>query len=193
MTTFAIAVSPSRVRSSSLYRLALAVAGSWLVAGLAQLQVKLPFTPVPITGQTLGVLLVGSALGPGLGALSMGLYVAEGALGLPVFAGASGGLDLLRATSATGGYLWGFVAAAAVVGWLARRGWDRDLRGAIASMFVGEVVLYAIAIPWLMRALDVSLSRALELGLAPFVVGDTLKLLLAAGLLPTAWRAVRRG
>lgn len=192
LTTLAIAASPAGVRSKAAYRLALAFVGSLLVAGLAQLEIKLPFTPVPITGQTLGVLLVGASLGPGLGGLSMGLYLLQGGLGLPFFSGGDSGFGYLGLAAVTGGYLWGFVAAAAAVGALARRGWDRDLRGAIGAMFIGEVVLYAIAIPWLMQALDVPLGRALELGLAPFVVGDTLKLLMAAGLLPGAWRLVRR-
>jgi biotin transport system substrate-specific component len=193
VSTLAFAAAPARVRGALTYRIALALAGSWLVAGLAQLEIRLPFTPVPITGQTLGVLLVGASLGPALGSMSMLLYVAQGALGLPFFAGGAGGLDLLRTTSATGGYLLGFVAAAAVVGALARRGWDRDLRGSISAMFLGELVLYLVAIPWLMHALGVDLRRGLAIGLAPFVVGDALKLLVAAGTLPAAWRVVRGG
>lgn len=188
MTTLALAASPAGVRANLAWRVLLAFAGSWLVAGLAQLEIRLPFTPVPITGQTLGVLLVGAALGPGLGAVSLSLYLAQGALGLPFFSGGSGGAEFLGLASVTGGYLVGFVAAAAVVGALARSGWDRSLRSSISAMFLGEIVLYVVAIPWLMQALDVSLGRALELGLAPFVVGDTLKILLAAGLLPAAWR-----
>jgi biotin transport system substrate-specific component len=193
LTTLALAVSPARVRSNVAYRVALAFAGSWLVAGLAQVEVRLPFTPVPITGQTLGVLLAGAALGPGLGTLSMGLYLLQGAIGLPFFAGADSGVGILQFASARGGYLWGFVAAGAIVGWLARRGWDRDVRSAISAMFVGEVVLYLVAIPWLMQAIDVPLGKALELGLAPFVIGDAVKVGLAAGLLPSAWRLIRRG
>jgi biotin transport system substrate-specific component len=193
VSTLAVAASPSEVRRAWAYRAALSLAGSWLIAGLAQVQVRLPFTPVPVTGQTLGVLLVGASLGSALGSLSLVLYLAQGALGLPFFAGGSGGLDVLRASSATGGYLVGFVAAAAVVGALAERGWDRDLRGAISAMFVGEVVLYLVAIPWLMRALGVDLDRAIVLGLAPFVVGDALKVFLAAGALPAAWRILGRG
>jgi biotin transport system substrate-specific component len=192
LSTFAIAASPARVRGALVYRAVLALAGSWLVAGLAQVQVRLPFTPVPVTGQTLGVLLVGASLGSALGAVSMGLYLVQGALGLPFFAGGAEGWELLRLSSATGGYLVGFVAAAAVVGAVAERGWDRELRGAISAMFLGELVLYLVAIPWLMHALGVGLERALVLGLAPFVVGDALKLLLAAGLLPGAWRLVGR-
>ena len=189
--TLAIAASPTRVRTRMTWRVLLAFAGSWLVAGLAQIEIKLPFTPVPITGQTLGVLLVGASLGTALGAASMLLYLAQGALGLPFFSGGDAGTDILRRSAVTAGYLWGFVAAAAVVGALAERKWDRSVRSSIGAMFLGEVVLYAIAIPWLMQALDVPLGEALELGLAPFVVGDTIKLLAAAGLLPLAWRVVR--
>jgi biotin transport system substrate-specific component len=167
------------------------LAGSLVIAGLAQVSIRLPFTPVPITGQTLGVLLVGASLGPVLGPASVLLYLLEGAIGLPFYAEGRHGWSVLAQASATGGYLWGFVLAAAVVGWLAQRGWDRSIRSSIGAMFVGEVVLYAVGIPWLMAALDVPLERALELGLYPFVVGDTLKLLLAAGLLPTAWRLTR--
>jgi biotin transport system substrate-specific component len=190
-TTLAIAASPTRVRSRIAWRVFLAFAGSWLVAALAQIEIKLPFTPVPITGQTLGVLLVGASLGAGLGGVSMLLYLAQGALGLPFFSGGDAGAEFLRLSAVTGGYLWGFVAAAAVVGALAERGWDRSIRSSIGAMFLGEVALYAIAIPWLMQALDVPLGKALELGLAPFVVGDTIKVLAAAGLLPLAWRVVR--
>jgi biotin transport system substrate-specific component len=170
----------------------LALAGSWLVAGLAQIEIKLPFTPVPITGQTLGVLLVGASLGAGLGGVSLALYLAQGALGLPFYSGGESGADFLRLSAVTGGYLWGFVLSAAVVGALAERGWDRSVRSSIGAMFLGEVVLYAVAIPWLMQAANFTLAEALEKGLAPFVVGDTLKLLAAAGLLPMAWRVVRK-
>ena len=192
-TTLAVAASPSGVRSRIAWRVLLAFSGSWLVAALAQIEIRLPFTPVPITGQTLGVLLVGASLGAGLGAASMALYLVQGALGLPFFSGGGSGADFLQLSAVTGGYLWGFVVSAAVVGALAERRWDRSIRSSIGEMFLGEVVLYAIAIPWLMQALDVSLAEALELGLAPFVVGDTLKLLAAAGLLPLAWRLVKKG
>ena len=190
-TTLALAASPTRVRSHLAWRVLLALAGSWLVAALAQIEIHLPFTPVPITGQTLGVLMVGASLGGGLGAASLGLYLVQGAVGLPFFSGGDSGVEFLRLSAATGGYLWGFVASAAVVGALAERRWDRSIRSSIGEMFLGELVLYAIAIPWLMQGLDVSFTKALELGFTPFVVGDTIKLLIAAGLLPLAWRVVR--
>ncbi len=192
VTTLALAASPARVRSSLLYRVLLAVVGSWIVAGLAQVEIRLPFTPVPMTGQTLGVLLVGAALGPGLGALSMGLYLAQGGAGLPFFSGGQAGVAFLLPAAATGGYLWGFVLSAAVVGRLARGGWDRSPGRAIAAMLVGEAVIYAVGLPWLMGALGVDFLRAVSLGLTPFVFGDLLKLATAAGLLPSAWRAVGR-
>jgi biotin transport system substrate-specific component len=195
MQTLASAVAPARegTASRAAYALACAVVGAAFVAVLAQVAVPLPFTPVPITGQTLGVLLVGAAYGPTMGAATLGLYLLWGAAGLPVFApnpdgSHETGFAVLSFAGATGGYLWGFVVSAGVVGWLATHGWDRSVRSAIGAMFLGEVVLYLVAIPWLMLAIDVPLGRALELGLAPFVVGDTLKLLLAARLLPMAWR-----
>ncbi len=129
MSTLALAVSPAKVRPKVAWRVFLALAGSWLVAGLAQLEIKLPFTPVPITGQTLGVLLVGASLGPGLGVIAMALYLLQGAIGFPFFSGGDSGVEFLRLSSATGGYLFGFVLAAAAVGWLSERGWDRTLRG----------------------------------------------------------------
>src|SRR5439155_10077094 len=100
------------------------------------------------------------------------------------------GWSLLALTSAFGGYFWGFVAAAALVGWLATRGWDRSFRWAIGAMLIGEIVMYAIAIPWLAQAGHMTVQRAIILGLYPFILGDTLKLLAAAALLPGAWRLV---
>jgi biotin transport system substrate-specific component len=192
MSTLAMQVSPPRVRTRTAYRLALALAGSWLIAGLAQLEAHLPFTPVPVTGQTLGVLLVAASLGPRLGGASIALYLVQGAAGLPFFAGGTSGWDVLTLGSVTGGYLWGFAVAAAVVGSLAERGWDRDLRRAATAMLVGEVAIYAIAIPWLMVAADLPIGRAFALGMAPFLVGDLVKLVAAAALLPTAWRVAGR-
>lgn len=206
MSTLAFTLAPPRSRAGAraAYQVVCAVAGSLLVASLAQLSFHLPFTPVPVTGQTLGVLLVGAAYGPGLGAATLGLYLVWGVVGLPVFApNPSGshdtGLQVLTSASATGGYLWGFVVAAATVGWLSRRGWDRSLGSSIGAMLVGSIAIYAIGVPWLLRALPPTISgqpvtaaTALELGLYPFIVGDTLKLLVAAGLLPIAWRGLER-
>jgi biotin transport system substrate-specific component len=192
MTTLALALPSSRASERRAYRIALVVAGSLLVAALAQVEFRLWFTPIPITGQTLGVLVVGAALGPELAATAMLLYLAEGAVGLPFYAGGAHGWSLLTLASASGGYLWGFVAMGVVAGALARRGWDRSLRSSIGAMLIGEIALYAVGVPWLAAASGIGIQRALVLGLYPFVLGDVLKLLAAAALLPAAWRLSRR-
>ena len=177
-----------RSRSSLLADVMLIVVGSLVVAGLAQLSVRLPFTPVPVTGQTLAVLLVGASLGPVKGAISLLLYLAEGAAGLPVFAEGGAGLSRLLLPSITGGYLWGFVVGALVVGALAERRWDRRLSSAIGAMLLGEIAIFFCGVVWLSAALGVAGSEALELGLHPFVLGELVKLLVAAGILPAAWK-----
>jgi biotin transport system substrate-specific component len=199
MTTLALRFAPAatRGRSRVAFQVGCAVIGAALIAGLAQFTIYLPFTPVPITGQTLGVLLVGAAYGPGLGAATVGLYLAAAVMGLPVLArnvegGHDTGVHVLGAAFASAGYLWGFLLAAALVGWLARLGWDRSFRSSVSAMFFGELVIYACGIPWLMHALGVDVQTALTYGLYPFVVGDTIKLLIAAGALPLAWAAIRR-
>ena len=199
MTTLALRFAPAttRGRSRVAFQVGCAVIGAVLIAGLAQFTIYLPFTPVPITGQTLGVLLVGAAYGPGLGAGTVGLYLAAAVVGLPVLArnvdgGHDTGLHVLGAAFPSAGYLWGFLLGAVLVGWLARLGWDRSFRSSVSAMFFGELVIYACGIPWLMHALGVDVQTALTFGLYPFVVGDTIKLLIAAGALPLAWAAIRR-
>lgn len=199
MSTIATQLAPVRSTASARagFSIGCALAGSLLVAGLAQISFPLPFTPVPITGQTLGVLLVGAAYGPGLGAATLGLYLLWAVVGLPVLApeldgSHASGLSVLGLASATAGYLWGFVGAAVLTGWFARRGWDRSLRSSISAMLLGSIVIYAAGVPWLMASIDVPLQQGLELGLYPFVIGDTLKLLAAAGFLPAVWSVLGR-
>jgi biotin transport system substrate-specific component len=205
LSSIVVTLAPPTTRATAraTYAAVCVIAGSIAIALLAQVSIRLPFTPVPITGQTLGVLVVGAAFGPGLGALTLALYLLEGVVGLPVFAPQADGSHLagttvLSLSSATGGYLWGFLIAAAILGWLSRKGWDRALGSAIGAMFVAELVIYAIGLPWLGHVLPglvagpVTVTDTLEAGLYPFIVGDTIKLLIAAGLLPSAWRAVRR-
>lgn len=155
--------------------------GSWLVALTAQLVV--PLWPVPITGQTFGVLLVGAILGSKRGALALLTYLAQGAIGLPVFAGGTGGIA--RFMGPTGGYLIGFIIAAFVVGWLSEQGWDRRFTTTVLAMLIGNMVIYACGIPRL--ATFVGWETVLKVGLFPFVVGDLLKIILAAVTLPQAW------
>jgi len=169
-----------------VYQLALVIAGSLLLALLAPLAIPLPFTPVPITGQTFGVLLIGALLGSRRGALSMVVYLVEGSVGLPFFTGGTSGWHTLLGP--TGGYLLGFIPAAFAAGWLAERGWDRRFATAIVAMLAGEVVIYLAGLPWL--AVFVGQGNALQLGLLPFIPGDIIKLLLAAAALPAAWKLV---
>ncbi len=167
----------------------LVIAGAGLVALAAQIEIMLGFTPVPISGQTFAVLLVGASYGPVLGASSLLLYFFVGLLGAPVYSGGDGGWDIVK--GATGGYLIGFVVAALLIGWLAQRQWDRRFNSAVAAMLTGSVVIYAFGLPWLAQTQDFGLEATLEAGLYPFVVGDLLKLYLAGMLLPAAWKLVR--
>ncbi|HET7027601.1 MAG TPA: biotin transporter BioY [Candidatus Limnocylindrales bacterium] len=184
--------------SSTRRHIALVIAGAIVVALAAQVSIPLPGTPVPITGQTFGVLLVGGALGFRRGALALLLYLVAG-FALPVYAGHESGIGTL-ATSAgghivlgsKGGYLLGFVLAAALVGRLAELGWDRRVPGALAALFIGNVLVYAIGVPWLAVSTGNDVGWAVAHGVMPFVLTDALKLLLAAGLFPVAWWVVGR-
>ncbi len=172
---------------------------SVFTALMAQVAIPLPWTPVPITGQTFAVLLCGMVLGPRLGAASMGLYLLEGAIGLPVFAqGRSGWLVLV---GVTGGYLWSFPLAAALVGALARRGWDRKPLFTVLAMAAGSMVIYALGLIWLAHWLQAAgkllagwsgVLQTAKLGMLPFLPGDAVKAGLAMVLLPTTWRWLNR-
>lgn len=164
----------------------LVVAGSLLVAAFAQIAIPLPFTPVPITGQTFAVLLVGAALGSKRGAASLGLYTAEGALGLPFFAGGKSGLS-----GPTVGYLLGFIVAAWVIGLLAERGLDRSLRTSLIPFIVGTVIVYVIGATWLAISLNWGPQEVFAKGVAPFLIGDAIKLVLAGLVLPAAWKLIK--
>ena len=179
---------PAGGRVAALYDLGMVAAGSLVVALGAQLEVKLPFTPVPLTGQPFAVLLVGALLGARRGAAAMLTYLGEGALGLPVFAGGASGLVSLVGPS--GGYLVGFVPAAFVTGFLAERGWDRRFLSTWAAMALGSTMLFACGLPWL--ALFVGRDNVLATGLLPFIPGDIVKQALAALALPSAWKLARR-
>lgn len=169
----------------------LCVAFSLFNAALAQAAVWLPFSPVPITGQTLAVLLTGAVLGPRLGFASVLLYLGEGAVGLPFFAGGAAGVAAL--VGPTGGYLAGFPLAAALVGWLAARGWDRHPLRMAGAMVAGNAVIYALGLAWLAVVMGGPAPGALlSAGLLPFLPGDAVKIVLAMGLLPGAWRLVGR-
>ena len=179
---------PSVRKYAGVYDAALIVGFSLLIALSARIAAPLPFSPVPVTGQTLAVLLTGALLGSRRGALSVLAYLAQGAIGLPVFA--AGGAGFVWLLGPTGGYLFGFVAAAFVTGLLAERGWDRRFGTTLAMMVIGSAVIYLAALPYL--AGFVGAQRALAVGLYPFIVGDLAKSVAAALLLPSAWRLIDR-
>jgi len=191
------AIVPTLVRPSN--RVAALVADSVLVAlgvaligASAQFSIHLPHTPVPITGQTFAVLLVGGAYGATRGFATLAAYLVVGGIGVGVFEGHSSGWDVLRFSSATGGYLVGMLVAATLVGWLADRGWDRQWVRSIPAMALGNIVIYAVGATWLARALDLTATQTWNLGVKDFLIGDALKILLAAGLLPASWWVVDR-
>jgi biotin transport system substrate-specific component len=177
-------------RTDLLTDAVLVALGAGLIAASAQISIPLPFTPVPITGQTFSVLLVGASLGTVRGGASALLYVLVGIAGAPVYASGHHGWEIV--TGASGGYLVSYPFVAALTGWLAERKWDRRFSSAVGAMLTGNVVIYLFGLPWLAVVLGTGLEKTLEQGLYPFVPGDTLKLYLAAALLPAAWKAVRR-
>lgn len=192
MSTIAVVRRPQAVladvvSNTLLADAALVTGAAALVGALAQLSIHLSFTPVPITGQTLGVLLAGSALGWRRASLAMSLYVVAGVAGVPWFAGHAHGYP-----TATFGYLLGFVLAGSLLGFLASRGNDRNVVRAALSMVAGELLIYAVAVPWLAWDLHVSLAKALTLGATPFIAGDLIKAGLAGLALPSVWRLVDR-
>jgi biotin transport system substrate-specific component len=168
----------------------LIIAGALLIYLCALVSFTIPGNPVPYTMQNFGVLVVGGALGLRRGGAAALLYVLLGVVGLPFFAEGKGGLQVVW--GATGGYLVGFVAAAAVVGRLAELGWDRRIGGAIGATAIGTAVIYAIGVPWLAVVTGMTLGEAIQVGLVPFLAVDILKLLAAAAVFPAAWWVVGR-
>jgi biotin transport system substrate-specific component len=153
-------------------------------------QIYIAREPVPLTGQTFGVLTVGAALGFRRGFAAVALYVLLGVVGLPFFAEGKGGLAVIL--SGRGGYLIGFAIAGAVVGRLAELGWDRHIAGSLGAMLIGEVIIYAIGLPWLMVAGGFTVQETLMYGLTPFLAWDAAKLAVAASLFPLGWWLVER-
>lgn len=183
---------PASVPQSTVWaRNALAIiAGSMLLTVSAK--VSIPFYPVPLTLQTLVVLCLGMVLGPRLGAAAVLAYLAQGAMGLPVFAGTpEKGIGLAYMLGTTGGYLLGFVVAAYTVGLLAQKRWDRSRLTTIAAMIIGNAIIYAFGIVWLGSIIGWD-KPVLAWGMTPFLLGDLAKILIAAALLPAAWKFFKR-
>ena len=175
--------------------------GAAIVAASAQIVIPLPGTPVPITGQTFGVLLVGAALGARRSVASLGLYLALGVIGAPLFKSGGHGIEQFAASGAdgtltlapTGGYLIGMLFAAWLVGRLADLGWDRSVVGTVGAMLIGNLIIYAFGVSWLAAALQIDFSDAIGKGATPFLIGDAIKIALAAGIFPSAWWYVNNG
>ena len=188
--TLAGTLWPAGKINTLLRGVVLAVAGTALLTVSAKIQI--PFYPVPMTLQTFVVLAIGMAYGWRLGGATLILYLAEGAAGLPVFAGTpEKGIGLAYMLGGTGGYLAGFVLAAAVCGWLAERGWDRNAARTAAAMLIGNAIIYVPGLLWLggLYGWD---KPILEWGLTPFLFGDLAKLALATAVLPLAWKWLGR-
>ena len=167
---------------------ALVLGGAALTAALAQ--VAVPLWPVPVTGQTLAVLLVGASLGAVRSALSMIVYAVAGAVGLPVFADHAAGASVL--IGPTGGYILGFALAAALTGALAQRRWERRLLGGMLAFVAGSAVVFLVGLPWLKLSLGLTWGQTLQSGLYPFIIGGIIKAVIAALALRGAWSLVER-
>jgi len=187
VNTLAGVFRPNERISAVIYDVIIVVCASIIVGLSAQIKVFIPFSPVPVTGQTFAVLILGALLGARRGALAMLAYLGEGALGLGVFAAGIGPATII---GPTGGYLAGFVAAAYLVGNLAEKGWDKRVVTTVAAMVLGNIVIHVFGFAWLTILTDV--RTALLAGVCPFIVGDILKVLLAAVVLPGAWKLLGR-
>lgn len=195
---FLVPIRVGERMSARLRHIALICVGAVFIALTANIAFIIPGNPVPITGQTLSVLVVGGALGLRRGLMSVAMYLILG-LFLPIYAHQAHGLGTIVSFGASGatispvgGYLVSFLFAAALVGWLAENGWDRHIGGAVGAMILGEVVIYAIGVPWLAVSLHKSPADAIAIGFTPFIVGDAIKLAIAAGIFPMAWWLVGR-
>lgn len=181
------AVLSDLIPASRVRDVALVVGGAALTGLAAQLSFPVPGSPVPVTGQTFAVVLVGAALGMNRAALSMALYMLAGVAGVPWFADGASGF-----AGASFGYVLGFIAAAALVGRLAERGGDRTVPRTVGTMVLGNLVIYAFGLPVLIAVTGMDLSKAFAVGAGNFLLGDALKIAIAAGLLPAAWKLLRR-
>ena len=186
LITFPKALNRARVRDAVLV-----LGGALFTALCAQVVIHLGFTPVPLTGQTFAVLTVGGVLGARRAMASQALYWALGAIGLPFYASATGGWE--RATGATFGYFVGFVIAAGIVGWYGDRRQDRNYVMSVSSLVLASAIIYICGAVWLSYSLNIPLTQgegnAIELGVTPFLVGDVIKVALAAAIAPLGWAA----
>ena len=177
-------------RTTALANAVLIVSGVFALAILAQIAIPVPGSPVPVTGQTLGVLLIGTAYGSTLGVTTFALYLLAGIAGAPVFANNGFGID--RVIGATGGYLIGMLVATYVVGQLARLRLDQKFLTALPSMLIGTVITFGFGLVWLQQYTGKDWAWTINAGLTPFIVGEVLKIAIAGTSLPILWRLVNR-
>ncbi len=177
-------------RSTALSNAVLVVSGVLGLAALAQIAIPVPGSPVPVTGQTLGVLILGTAYGSTLGVTTFAIYILAGVAGAPVFANSGHGLD--RIVGATGGYLIGMLVATFVLGQLARFRLDQNFLTALPSMFIGTITTFAFGLVWLHQYTGQSWDWTIKAGLTPFIVGEVLKIAIAGTSLPVVWRFLNR-
>ena len=177
-------------RTTAVTQISLILSGTVFLAAMAQISFPIPGSPVPFTGQTLGVLLLGTAYGASLGFSTMAFYLLMGILGAPIFASGSHGLE--RVVGATGGYLVGMLLSTLVIGALAGRKWDQKIKTVIPTMLIGNVIVFSVGLFWLHQYTGESWSWTFEKGLTPFILGELLKIAIASTTLPVVWRLVSK-
>ena len=175
-------------RSTTATKVALVIGGIAFLGLMAQIAVPVPGSPVPVTGQTLGALLLGSAYGASLGFTTFASYLIIGFLGAPVFA--SGAHGLTRITGATGGYLVGMLLASLITGYLAGRKWDQKVATVVPTMILGDLVIFSAGLFWLHHSIHATWATTFKLGLTPFILGEVIKIAIASTAMPTLWRFV---
>ena len=177
-------------RSSALTRALFVAGGVLFLAALAQVSFPIPGSPVPFTGQTLGVLLLATSYGATLGATTFALYLLAGIAGAPIFANGSFGIE--KVTGATGGYLVGMFFASLLLGFIAERRLDQKFMTALPSMLVGNVIIFSFGLLWLHQYTGKDWAWTINAGLTPFVFGEALKIAIAGTSLPILWRFVQK-
>jgi len=181
-------------RSTALTQALFLVGGVGFISLLAQISVPVPGSPVPVTGQTLAVLLIGTTYGARLGVLTFATYLLAGIAGAPIFApsatSANHGID--RLVGATGGYLVGMLVASMVLGYLADKKADQKFRTSFPALLLGDAIIFAFGLLWLQASLDLTWSATIKAGLTPFIIGESIKIAITATSLPLVWRRISR-
>ncbi|CAB4340698.1 unannotated protein [freshwater metagenome] len=175
-------------RSSALTHALFIVGGTAFIAAMAQVSLPVPGSPVPVTGQTLAVLLVGTTYGARLGVATFSTYMLAGIAGAPIFAGGTYGIDIVQ--GATGGYLFGMLLASALLGYLAERRADQKFSTSFPALLLGNLIIFSFGLTWLHFSLDLTWAKTFSMGLTPFILGEALKIAIVATSLPLVWRKI---